>query len=31
LFCVEGNPEACHRSLVAERLHEDWGIPVEHL
>lgn len=31
LFCVEGTPTACHRSLVAERLHLDWGIPVEHL
>ena len=31
LFCVEGNPAACHRSLVAERLHNDWGVPVEHL
>ncbi len=31
LFCVEGNPVACHRSLVAKRLHDDWGIPVEHL
>jgi uncharacterized protein (DUF488 family) len=31
LFCVEGSPAACHRSLVAERLHVDWGVPVEHL
>jgi uncharacterized protein (DUF488 family) len=31
LFCVEGNPAACHRSLVAERLQRDWGVPVEHL
>lgn len=31
LFCVEGNPLACHRSLVADRLHADWGVPVEHL
>ena len=23
LFCVEGNPTACHRSLVGERLHRD--------
>jgi uncharacterized protein (DUF488 family) len=31
LFCVEGNPKACHRSLLAERLRQDWGIPLEHL
>ncbi len=31
LFCVEGNPAACHRSLVAGRLHDDWSIPVKHL
>ena len=31
LFCVEANPAACHRSLVAERLHKDWGIRVENL
>ncbi len=31
LFCVERTPEACHRSLVADRLHKDLGIPVEHL
>jgi uncharacterized protein (DUF488 family) len=31
LFCVEGNPKACHRSLVAERLRREWGIPVEHI
>lgn len=30
-FCVEGPATACHRSLVAERLHLDWGVPVEHL
>ncbi|MBZ9593869.1 DUF488 domain-containing protein [Streptomyces yangpuensis] len=28
LFCVEGNPEACHRSLVAERLCAEYGMPV---
>ncbi|SFR25776.1 Protein of unknown function, DUF488 [Lentzea waywayandensis] len=27
LFCVERDPEACHRSLIAERLH----VQVEHL
>lgn len=31
LFCVEGNPAACHRSLVAERLERDWRVPMEHL
>jgi uncharacterized protein (DUF488 family) len=31
LFCVEANPAACHRSLVAERLQKDWGVTVEHL
>lgn len=31
LFCVEGAPAACHRSLVSERLHNDWSVPVEHL
>lgn len=31
LFCVESDPEACHRSLVAQRLAEDYGIKVEHL
>jgi uncharacterized protein (DUF488 family) len=31
LFCVEREPTACHRSLVAERLHKTWGVEVEHL
>jgi uncharacterized protein (DUF488 family) len=31
LFCVEADPEACHRSLVAERLHARFGLPVVHL
>ncbi|RME95149.1 MAG: DUF488 domain-containing protein [Verrucomicrobia bacterium] len=31
LFCVERAPEACHRSLVAQRLQEDLGLAVEHL
>lgn len=31
LFCVEGLPTACHRSLVADRLRRDWNIEVEHL
>jgi uncharacterized protein (DUF488 family) len=31
LFCVEGRPQACHRSLVARRMHEELGCPVKHL
>jgi uncharacterized protein (DUF488 family) len=31
LFCVESDPEACHRSLVAERLEAEHGVAVEHL
>lgn len=31
LFCVERDPEACHRSLIAERLERDFGVSVEHL
>jgi uncharacterized protein (DUF488 family) len=31
LFCVEHDPEACHRSLVAERLAESDGVKVVHL
>jgi uncharacterized protein (DUF488 family) len=31
LFCVERDPEACHRSLVAQRLHAEHGLPVTDL
>jgi uncharacterized protein (DUF488 family) len=31
LMCVERDPEACHRSLVAERLAAEYGIQVIHL
>jgi uncharacterized protein (DUF488 family) len=31
LLCVERDPEACHRSLIAERLRDDYGFEVEHL
>ena len=31
LLCVERDPEACHRSLIAARLAEQHGVPVEHL
>lgn len=31
LLCVERDPEACHRSLIAARLQRDWGFSVKHL
>lgn len=31
LFCVEREPAACHRSLLAQRLADDLGLPVQHL
>jgi uncharacterized protein (DUF488 family) len=31
LLCVEADPEACHRWLVAARLHERHGLPVTHV
>jgi uncharacterized protein (DUF488 family) len=31
LFCVERDPGACHRSLIAERLEADFGVCVVHL
>jgi uncharacterized protein (DUF488 family) len=31
LLCVERDPEACHRSLVAERMASDHGVRVTHL
>jgi uncharacterized protein (DUF488 family) len=31
LLCVEGDPAACHRSLVARRLAEQHHVTVEHL
>jgi uncharacterized protein (DUF488 family) len=31
LLCVERDPEACHRSLIAARLQQDWGFSVEGL
>lgn len=31
LMCVERDPEACHRSLVAARLESEFGLPVTHL
>lgn len=31
LLCVERDPEACHRSLIAGRLTDQFGVTVEHL
>jgi uncharacterized protein (DUF488 family) len=31
LFCVEADPEACHRAIVARRLGERYGLPVAHV
>jgi uncharacterized protein (DUF488 family) len=31
LLCVERDPEACHRSLIAQRLAERYNAVVEHL
>jgi uncharacterized protein (DUF488 family) len=31
LLCVERDPEACHRSLIAARLERDWGFEAHHL
>jgi uncharacterized protein (DUF488 family) len=31
LFCVERDPEACHRSLVAERIAGQFAVSVDHL
>jgi len=31
LFCVERDPEACHRSIIAERLAAEYAARVSHL
>jgi uncharacterized protein (DUF488 family) len=31
LFCVERDPEACHRSLIADRILGEYRVPVTHL
>jgi uncharacterized protein (DUF488 family) len=31
LMCVEREPEACHRSLITERLAADYGVEVTHV
>jgi uncharacterized protein (DUF488 family) len=31
LLCVEADPEACHRSLIAARLHDRFNLPITHV
>lgn len=31
LFCVEREPAACHRSLLADKLRRELTLPVEHI
>ena len=31
LLCVERDPEACHRSLIAKRLEQEFSFEVKHL
>ena len=31
LFCVERDPEACHRSLIAQRLADQYRVTIKHL
>jgi uncharacterized protein (DUF488 family) len=31
LLCVEADPQACHRSLIAQRLTERYGVTIRHL
>jgi uncharacterized protein (DUF488 family) len=31
LLCVERDPEACHRSLIAAALESEHGVPVTHI
>jgi uncharacterized protein (DUF488 family) len=31
LLCVERDPAACHRSLAADRIASEFGLPLEHL
>jgi uncharacterized protein (DUF488 family) len=31
LFCVEREPAACHRSLLAEKVAEAWQVELEHV
>jgi len=31
LFCVEERPEACHRSIVSNKLHDTYNFKVTHI
>jgi uncharacterized protein (DUF488 family) len=31
LLCVERDPDACHRSLIAKRMADEYGVRVTHL
>jgi uncharacterized protein (DUF488 family) len=31
LLCVERDPEACHRSLIAARVADEHGVPITHV
>lgn len=31
LLCVETHPESCHRSLIANRMAQQFGVEVEHI
>jgi uncharacterized protein (DUF488 family) len=31
LLCYEHDPAGCHRTIIAERVHEELGLRVEHL
>jgi uncharacterized protein (DUF488 family) len=31
LFCLESHPEACHRSLLANRIYQKYGLEIVHL
>lgn len=31
LLCVERDPEACHRSLIADRMASEHGVSIGHL
>ena len=31
LMCVERDPEACHRSIIAERISDKYALPVTHI
>ncbi len=30
-LCVERPPDACHRSILAQRIHQRFGLPMRHL